>query len=155
MDIDSLYIPDEPEQFKELCEKTGLALMLGQKVHVSLCYYYSVFHVQHGKLTKEEAKEKLDFHLSKVMGVIIKAIKKDAPLDDELFNKILEFKDNRNWLAHDFDQEAVPALFRRENLAPFISKIDRIAEQAYEIMRKMDHIGEELTPIKTENPCRR
>ena len=155
MDIDSLDIPKEPEGFKKLCEETGLALMLGQKVHISLSCYYSVFHKTHGKLTKEQAKEKLDFHLSKVMGVIIKAIKKDAPLDDELFNKILEFKDNRNWLAHDFDQEAVPFLARGEDLGPFIRKMQRISKQACEIMDELHHVGEKLAPVGIQNPCRR
>ena len=162
MEMSSLNIPEEPERFKELCEKTGLVLMLGQKVQFALSCYYSVFHKINRNLTDEKAKEKLKFHLSKPMGVVINSIKQDAPLGDELFNKVWSFKEERNWLVHDFDQEM--NMLRLVNVAndeggtpdlsPWINKIEKIAEQASEIMVELHHVGEKLAPLGIHNPCR-
>ena len=52
-----MVIPEEPEKFKELCEKVGLALMLGQKVQFALAHYYSVFHMVNKRWDKEKAKK--------------------------------------------------------------------------------------------------
>ena len=155
MDIDSLNIPEEPERFKELCEKTGIALMVGQQVHVALSRYYYVFRVTHGELTKEQAKEKLDFHLSKPMGMVIASIEKEAPLGGDLFSRISEFKDDRNWLAHDFAQEVTPSLAGGEDLGPYICRMEKIAEQAYRIMDEMHRVGEELVPVGIQQQYRR
>lgn len=161
MEMSSLNIPEEPERFKELCEKTGLVLMLGQKVQFALSCYYSVFHKVHGNLTEEKAKEKLKFHLSKPMGVIINSIKQDTPLGDDLFDKIWAFKEERNWLAHDFDQEMNMLRLVNEaddegrvlDLSPWISRIEKIAEQACEIMVELNHVGEKFAPVGIQNPC--
>ena len=161
MEMSSLNIPEEPERFKELCEKTGLVLMLGQKVQFALSCYYSVFHRIHGNLTDDKAREKLKFHLSKPLGVVINSIKQDAPLGDELFNKVWSFKEERNWLAHDFDQEMNMLRLVNEagdeggtpDLSPWINRIEKIAEQAWEIMVELHHVGEKLAPLGIENPC--
>lgn len=163
MEMSSLNIPEEPERFRELCEKTGLALMLGQKVQFALSYYYSVFHKTHGNFTEEKVKEKLEFHLSKPLGVVVDSIEKAAPLGDELFSKVRSFQAERNWLAHDFDQEM--NMFRLVNeaddeggtpdLSPWISRLEKISEQACEIIAELVHVGEKLAPIGIQNPCRR
>ena len=163
MEMSSLNIPEEPERFKELCETTGLVLMLGQKVQFALSCYYSVFHKIHGNFTEEKAKEKLEFHLSKPLGVVVDSIEKAAPLGDELFSKVRSFKEERNWLAHDFDQEMNMLRLVNEaddeggtpDLSPWISRIEKIAEQAWDIMTELHHVGEKLVPVGIQNPCRR
>ena len=154
MNIDSLNIPDEPERFRELCEKIGLALMLGQKVHFALSHYYSVFHVARGTLTEKQAKQKLDEHLSKPMGHVIYSIEKRAPLCPGIFGRILEFKRNRNWLAHDFDQEATPFLVRGERYDHYICKMEGIATQASKITQDLYLIGEELVKVGIQDPLK-
>ena len=140
-------IPEEPIQFKELCEKVGLALMMGQKVQFALAHYYSVFHIVNSGWSKEKAKEKLAFHLSKPMGVVVKSIKQDAPLCDGLFRRVIEFKTKRNWLAHDFDEESTPFLSQSQKFDYYIEKMEQIAIQATDVMIELNVIGEKLVPL--------
>jgi len=140
-------IPEEPIQFKELCEKVGLALMMGQKVQFALAYYYFVFHIVKSGWSKEKAKEKLEFHLSKPMGFVVNSIEKDAPLDNGLFQRVVEFKAQRNWLAHDFDQESTPFLSQNQKFDFYIVKMEQIANQATHLMIDLNELGEKLVPL--------
>ena len=151
MNLDKSNTPDEPEHFRELCEKVGLALMLGQKVHFALSHYYSVFHVAHGTLSKEQAKQKFDKHLSTPMGNVINSINREAPLCPGTSERISKFRNSRNWLAHDFDQEATPSLARGERYDQYICKMEGIATQAYKIMQDLDLIGEELVEVRVQD----
>ncbi len=78
-----MMLPEELKHFKELCEKVGLALMMGQKVQFALAYYYSVYHIVNSGWNKEKAKDKIRYHLSKSMGIVVIAIENDAPLGDD------------------------------------------------------------------------
>jgi hypothetical protein len=140
-------IPEEPIHFKELCEKVGLALMMGQKVQFALAYYYSVFHMVKSGWSKEKAKEKITFHLSKPMGVVVNSIEKDAPLDQGLFLRVKEFKTQRNWLAHDFDEESTPFLSQNQKFDFYIEKMEQIAIHAQNLMVDLNKIGEQLVPL--------
>ena len=147
MKIDETNVPEEPGRFSELCEKIGLALMLGQKVQFALSYYYCVFQVTHGHSTKGEAKKQLDSHLCKPMGVVVKSIETNAPLSCDLFSLVLTFKEKRNWLVHDFDQEATPFLARGKSYDYYISEMERIAERACTIMKRLDLVGKDLESV--------
>ncbi len=151
MNPEKLNAPKEPKRFRELCEKVGLALMLGQKVHFALSCYYSVFHVTHGTLSKERAKQKLEKHLSTPMGNVINSINREAPLCPGITKRILEFKDRRNWLAHDFDQEATPFLARGKRFDHYICKMEEIATQACKIMQELHLIGEKLVKVGVQD----
>ncbi len=138
---------EEPKQFNELCEKVGLALMMGQKLQFALSHYYSVFHIVNSKWSKEKAKDKIQFHLSKPMGAVVNSIEKDAPLDPIIFDEVKKFKEQRNWLAHDFDEESTPFLSQGERFDHYISVMENITIQAHNIMMKLDELGEKLIPI--------
>ena len=142
-----IMIPEEPIQFKELCEKVGLAMMMGQKVQFALSHYYYVFHIVNSGWSKEKAKEKLEFHLSKPMGVVVNSIEKDAFLSKDLFQRVIEFKTQRNWLAHDFDQESTPFLSQNQQFDFYIGKMEQIANQAKNLMIDLNEIGEKLVPL--------
>lgn len=139
--------PEEPDDFSELCQKVGLALMMGQKVQFALAHYYSVYHIVNSCWAKEKAKEKIDFHLSKAMGVVVDSIEKNAPLDADLFQEVKRFKESRNWLAHDFDEESTPYLAKGEKLQYYIQKMDDISLQASALMQRLHDVGEKLVPI--------
>ena len=138
---------DEPERFKELCEKVGLALMMGQKLQFALAHYYSVYHIVNSRWDKEKAKKKIDFHLSKPMGIIVNSIEQDAPLKPNLFEEIIKFKELRNWLAHDFDEESTSFLSQGQNFEYYIEKMEKITIRASEIMLKLNEVGEALVPV--------
>lgn len=151
MDIDSLNIPDEPEWFGKLQKEIGLALLMVQQAHVSLCLYYVSYRVHKGKLKKEQAKEKLDSYLSVEMGRIIGNIKDGAPLNDDLSERVSALHKDRNWLAHDISQEINPLLLalhegKKSDINPFIRKLENIAKQACEIVFDLNVIGNELIP---------
>lgn len=151
MNLDKFTAPEEPKRFRELCEKVGLALMLGQKVHFALSHYYSVFHMSRGTMSRDQAKQKLDKHLSLSMGIVVNSINTNAPLRPDVSERISEFRKSRNWLAHDFDQEATPFLARGERYDDYICKMERIATQAYEIMQDLHLVGEELIEVGVQD----
>jgi len=142
-----MMIFEEPKQFKELCEKVGLALMMGQKVQFALAHYYSVYHIVNSGWNKEKAKEKIRFHLSKPMGVIVNLIERDASLNYELFKDVIDFKNQRNWLAHDFDEESTPFLSQNQRFDYYIEKMDNIVRQANRVMIELHAVGERLVPV--------
>jgi len=142
-------IPEEPLKFRELCEKVGLALMMGQKVQYSLAYFYSVYHQVNSGWSKDKSKESASLYLSKAMGNVVAAIEKDSCLDEELFEKIIQFKKLRNWLAHDFDEESTPYLAVNERFQYYIDKMDSITNQALSLIQDLDQVGNTLVPTGT------
>ena len=137
-----------PEQFQELCFKIGLAVIQGQKVQFALAYFYSVSKItQHG-WTKEQGQQSIDFHLSKPMGVVVTDIEKQISVDSKILQRIKDFKDLRNWLAHDFDQESTSFLRKGERLADFTLKMDHIINESVGLMQDLDILGEMMCPTR-------
>lgn len=152
MDLDSLDMPVEPERFKEICWKVGIALLMTQQAHVALCLYDVSYRVHNGKLKKEQAGEKLYSKLNNknlTMGVIKNNIKKDAPLSDELSERVDLLVDARNWLAHRFEQELSPLFHpplegKEFDVSTLICKLENIAQQASEVVSELYVLGNEL-----------
>jgi hypothetical protein len=145
----------KPERFDELCERVGLALMLGQKVQFALAHYFAVYHSVHEKWNKTKIVESIDFHLSKPMGIVVAAIKKQAPLEDNLAEKVRAFKEHRNWLAHHFDQEATPFLTKGEKVPEYIDRMNEVCAKATEVMVLLGEVGEKLIPVRANNSLKR
>jgi hypothetical protein len=145
----------KPERFDELCGSVGLALMLGQKVQFALAHYFAVYHSVHEKWNKAKMEEIVDFHLSKPMGVVVAAIKKQAPLEDDLAEKIRAFKELRNWLAHDFDQEATPFLTKGQKVPEYIERMNEVCAKATEVMVMLGEVGEKLIPVRANYSLKR
>lgn len=141
-----MNIPAEPPQFRELCEKIGLALLMGQKVHFSLAHYYATYQVVNNLLTPDKMFENIQRHLSKPMGIVITSIEKGAPLANELFDKIKAFRDRRNCLVHDFDEESTPFLAKGERFPEYTEKINSICNEALELMQDLGAVGGTLVP---------
>lgn len=145
-------IPPKPERFEILCHDIGLALLLGQKVQFSLAYYFCVYCAVHSGWNKSQADENVKFLLSKPMGVVVSEIKQKAPLSDGLSTKVDEFKAARNWLVHDFDEEATPYISRDLKIDDYIERMEQITSLAMEIMNDLDVIGDELMKGKGVDP---
>jgi hypothetical protein len=138
---------EKPIRFKELCEKVGFALMMGQKVQFALAYYYAVYHMVNSGWSKERANGTTAFHLSRPMGVVVNSIEKDAHLGVGLSQRVIEFKTQRNWLAHDFDQESTPFLSQNQKFDFYIERMEQIANQASSLMLYLNEIGKKLGPV--------
>ena len=136
------------EHFKELCEKIGLAMMRGQKLHFALAYYYSVFHIVNSKWSKERAKQRIEYYLSSPMEVIVNSIEKDAPLDTELFQEIVRFKEKRNWLTDEFDEESTLPLIQGKGFELYIQIMEEIINNANSIMEKLNKVNENFRPLR-------
>ncbi|MGN6225752.1 hypothetical protein [Pseudoxanthomonas sp.] len=141
-----MNIAEEPAQFRELCEKVGLALLMGQKVQYALAHYYGTYQAVRNGWSFEQATNSVQEHLSRAMGNVVGAIERDAPMDAELFGKVRAFKDRRNWLAHDFDEEATPFLSRGQRIPEYIGKMEDISIAARALMQELDAVGARLVP---------
>lgn len=147
-----MMMPPKPERFEILCHDIGLALLLGQKVQFSLAYYFGVNHAVRAGWNKRQLDEKVRYFLSKPMGVVVSEIKQKAPLPSELSTKVDEFKAARNWLVHDFDEEATPYIWRGLKINDYIKRMEQIASLAMEVMKELDKIGDELMKEKGVDP---
>lgn len=134
------------EHFKELCEKIGLAIMMGQKVQFELAYYYSVFHMVNSEWSKEKARGRIEYYLSSSMDVIMNSIQEDAPLDEDLFREIARFKEKRKWLTQEFDEESTLPLIQGKGFKLYISLMEEIINHAKKIMEKLDEVEKKLKP---------
>jgi hypothetical protein len=143
-----MKIPPEPEHFRELCEKIGLALMLSQKVQFSLAHYFAVYHIAKCNWSSVQAKESIRRHLSKPMGAVVSDTERFAPLESAVAQRVQHFKRLRNWLAHAFDEEATRYLSQDERFLDYIAKMDEISSKAYELMLELDAIGEKMIPVR-------
>jgi hypothetical protein len=139
-------IPQQPEGFDELCRRVGLAMMLGQKVQFALAGYFATYSRVHHRASVEDAKALMERHLSKTMGVVVGAIEQSAPLPAEVWKKVKAFQNERNWLVHDFDEEATPFLSRGERIAQYSEKMEAIVFSAAELMQLLDEQGVKLVP---------
>jgi hypothetical protein len=133
-----------PERFSELCEKIGVALMVGQKVQFALAHYFALYQIVNSQWSTTKAKESIEYHLSRPMGVVVSDIEKSAPLEESISLKVKSFKAMRNWLAHDFDQEATPHLSQGNLLPEYIEKMEAIINSSEELMFELDAVGEAL-----------
>ena len=138
----------EPEQFQELCELIGVAVLMAQKAQFSLAHYYAAFHMVHSGWSKEQAKKSIADHLSKPMGAVVGAIEKDASPGDDLLERIKALKAQRNWLVHTFDEEATPFLVQGERFPEYCERMATIHNEALSVMQELDAIGEKLIPIR-------
>ena len=138
----------EPEQFQELCELIGIAVLMAQKAQFSLAHYYAAFHIVHSGWPKEQAAKSISEHLSKPMGAVVGAIEKDASPGDELMARIKALKTQRNWLVHTFDEEATPFLVKGERFPEYCERMAAIHDETLAVMRELDAIGEKLIPVR-------
>lgn len=143
----TIEIPDQPEGFATLCEMTGLAMMLGQKVQYALAGYFATYSGAKLGATIEAVKAQMTSHLSKTMGTVIGDIEKHAPLPSEIWEKVKSFQTQRNWLVHDFDEEAAPHLAAGEKIPDYTVRMESIAQAALELMQLLDGIGKDLAGV--------
>jgi hypothetical protein len=136
-------IPPEPLGFRDLCERVGLALMLGQKVQYALAGYYATFMSKKNHWTIDQAKKQLEYHLSKPMGIVVADIEKHVPLPEGLWLQVKEFKECRNWLVHEFDEEATPYLARGEHILEYKARMEGMILFATSLMSALDGFGKE------------
>jgi hypothetical protein len=141
-----MVIPPQPEGFSELCERVGLAMMLGQKVQYALAGYFATYSRVHHNVSVKEAKVLMEQYLSKAMGHVVGAIESSAPLPEPVWDKVKAFRDERNWLVHDFDEEATPHLSRGERIPVYLARMDGIVFSAVELMQLLDEQGSALVP---------
>jgi len=146
-------IREKPERWEELCHDIGLALLLGQKVQFAIAYYFGVHMIVRAGWDKAKADDKIRFFLSRPMGVVVSEIKAQTPLPDELEKRVDQFKKDRNWLVHDFDEEATPQISRGQGIDRYISRMKQIASDAQRIMLDLDKIGDDLMKEKGINPA--
>ncbi|SDE14812.1 hypothetical protein [Aquimonas voraii] len=139
-------IPPQPEGFSELCERVGLAMMLGQKVQYALAGYFATHSRVRKQVNLEDAKAQMEKHLSKAMGHVIGAIEESDSLPEVVWEKVKAFQDERNWLVHDFDEEATPFLSRGERIPEYLARMEEIARSAVELMELLDAEGSKLVP---------
>jgi len=147
-----MMIPPKPERFEILCHDIGLALLLGQNVQFALAHYFSVSHAVRAGWNKSQLQQKIRHYLSIPMGAVVSDIKQKAPLPGDLTAKVDEFKASRNWLVHDFDEEATPYIWRGLKIDDYIARMGQIANSAMEIMNELDEIGDELMREKGVDP---
>ncbi len=145
-------IQNKPEGFDELCYSVGLALLMGQKVQFALAYYFGVYRLVRNSWEKAKSDKKVKYYLSKPMGVVVKDIKKNAPLPDDLALKVDQFKNDRNWLVHDFDEESTPYIVVGQRIEHYIGKMEKIIKDAQQIMLDLDEIGDYLMREKGISP---
>ena len=136
------------QHFKELCEKIGLAMMMGQKLQFALAYYYAVFHIVNSRWSKEKAKKRIEYYLSSPMDVIVNSIEKDAPLDNELFQEIVRFKEKMDWLTHEFNQESTLPLIQGKGFEIYIKIMEKIIKHATRIIEKLNEVDKKLKPLR-------
>lgn len=145
--VGPMNIPEEPEQFRELCEKVGLALLMGQKVQFALAHYYGTYQAVHKGWSREQVTNSVQEHLSQTMGNVVGAIERDASMEAGLFSKVRAFKSRRNWLAHDFDEEATPFLSQGQRIPEFIEQMEDISIAAYDLLQELDTSGAQLVEV--------
>ena len=142
---------EEPPEFKKLCELIGMAVMFGQKVQFALAYHYATYHAVNSGWDKSKVNSEIKKYLSKPLGSVISAIEKDGALEQDLFEDVDSFRISRNWLAHDFDEEARVYLVNGEKFEHYIEKVNAIAWHGHDLMQKLHRVGEEMCPVATEN----
>jgi hypothetical protein len=138
--------PEVSDGFDSLCKEVGLAVLMSQKVQFSLACYYAVAIGKTQKWTRADYQATIDFYLSKPMGTVVTAIANDAPLPVSLSQKVDFFRITRNWLVHDFDQEATPALSKGNGFDDYAARMRMITQAASDLMHELDAIGESLVP---------
>ena len=140
--------PDTPPpRFDELCFKIGLAVIQGQKVQYALAHYFGLFQIVRNKWTKSKAEESITKHLSKPMGVVIDALENESILGSPILQRVKLFKKERNWLAHDFDQESTPYIRNGQRIPEYISRMDSLIGESVGIINELSQLGEVLCPV--------
>ena len=134
----------DESKFDELCRLIGLAVLMGQKVQFALAHYHAYHKMVHSGLPKAEAKAAIVKSLSKTLGGVVTQIKSETPLPPEVGDQLDAFLKERNWLAHDFDNEATPVIAAGKDFTHFLEKMVKITQSAESLMVQLDQIGNAL-----------
>ena len=145
-------ISPKPVRWEELCYDIGLAVLLAQKVQFALAHYFACHQAVRAGWNRNRIEEKVRFFLSKPMGVVVGEIKKHTPLPDALSSQVDQFKADRDWLVHSFDEESTLHISRGERFDHYISRMEAISAQAQTIMLALDPIGDDLMREKGADP---
>lgn len=142
----------KPARWEELCHDIGLALLLAQKVQFALAHYLACHQCVRSGWNKTQAQVKIEYFLSKPMGVVWREVKRQAPLSEKLTSQIDAFKADRDWLVHTFDQESTQFISRGERIDQYIGRMESIAAQAMNVMLQLDSVGNDLMQEKGLSP---
>jgi hypothetical protein len=131
---------DEPK-FDELCRLIGLAILMSQKIQFSLAHYLVYHKMRHAGLSRIESQQLITKLLSKTLGAVISQVRSEAPLEAALTEKLDALLQERNWLAHNFDQEATPIIAAGKDFNNFNERMAGITIAAHDLMVELDQVG--------------
>ena len=95
-------------------------------------------------MAKAEANAAIAKSLSKTLGVVVNQIICETPLPPEVCDQLNAFLKERNWLAHDFDNEATPVIAAGKDFTHFLERMVKITQSAESLMVQLDQIGNAL-----------
>lgn len=128
-------------EFDELCRVIGLAILMSQKLQFALAHYHAFHKMTNMSMSKADAKKLIEKLLSKPLGSVVSAVKKETPLNQSLTEKIEALLKERNWLAHDFDIEATPIIAAGVEFGNLTERMKAISRNTHVVMLELDEVG--------------
>lgn len=105
----------DDEMIKEVYALFGAAYYHSECLHRKLCHGYAILSFQHKKdITGPRVEEKLVRAYSFTLGRVLEEIKEIVP--DDLYHRLLEGVEKRNFLAHHFWFEHIHLMFSIQGL---------------------------------------
>jgi len=133
-------------EFDELCRVIGLAILMSQKLQFALAHYHAFHKMTNMSMSKVDAKKLIEELLSKTLGSVVSTVKRETPLNQSLTEKLEALLKERNWLAHDFDIEAMPIIAAGGEFGHFTERMKAISRNTYSVMVELDEVGITMFP---------
>ena len=115
--------------------KVGFALWQIQELESTIANYLVMVHKFEPGVAREEAESALEKTRRKTLGQLLGQLKSERPEPSELVERLDQFVEYRNWLAHRSRAETRKLVYQPSRTHELFSRLDWIAAEALALMK--------------------
>jgi hypothetical protein len=125
----------DPFIWQEVIYKVGFALWQIQELETTIAHYLVLVYKLEPGVAREEAESVLERTRKKSLGQLIAQLKSQDPISNQLVERLDNFVEHRNWLAHRSRSNSRSQVYQPGRSQELFSRLDWIAAEALTLMK--------------------
>lgn len=127
--------PINPFVLQDVLYRVGFALWQIQELESTVAHYLVMVHRFEPGVAREEAESALEKTRRKTLGQLLGELKSNEPIPRELVERLDQFVEHRNWLAHRSRTDSRKLVYQSSRNSELFHKLDWIAAEALALMK--------------------
>jgi uncharacterized protein YutE (UPF0331/DUF86 family) len=122
----------------ELYVTVGEALWHIETLEYALAHYITLIELSPGD--QEKAFNLLEKSFRKTLGQLVQTLKKSVVIDPRLEDRLAEFPEKRNWLAHRMFRCSHSDIFDPQRFIQLLKRVSKISEDALSLAKELSEL---------------